>query len=513
MKTMPRAAAVAIACCRMVACAAVLLGCGVQVAHAAPAASGALSDAVLACGGHLEATTWHLWDTRGLPFAQQRLVGERLTREGDTYALYDLEIYFHNLLAMAQRCGREARQRQIAMLVSATYAQLAPAPGGRSGRAWVCRGGKECTNSDSLRNTEVMLNSTQYMAFASSLANGMRRDTDTLFSRNFIDLTARIAREHLLRWNTPAARESLRKRIAARPADVKNTSSSLFLTDRDLWQVAIYADLAGMMEARPGGIPPAGDAELASMQEHLGLLLQLFATRTTQRMIAGADGKQATVAEIDAGFWRLYDDHRYAGYVGEEKPVVCRRDPKHRDANTVETRIPADGIAPVDGVGWDISHARRLVHVFDAIERNRGALSRVFGVAPAALPAAEVPAAFARQLRMRVWNRDRDQPLFANYYSGANGWYRVNYDNGTGYCMEGYPPYGLSESFPAGGYASWGQLRELGIRVYALTQSRQERDRAYLRTYYPGLAEPGTSRGMLVQLMFWPSLVGTAGSR
>ena len=49
-------------------------------------------------------------------------------------------------------------------------------------------------------------------------------------------------------------------------------------------------------------------------------------------------------------------------------------------------------------------------------------------------------------------NGDATQPLFSNYWSGVNGWYRVAYDNGADQCREGYPPYGLTDSFPTGGY-------------------------------------------------------------
>ncbi|MNN37503.1 hypothetical protein D3C81_1514530 [compost metagenome] len=147
--------------------------------------------------------------------------------------------------------------------------------------------------------------------------------------------------------------------------------------------------------------------------------------------------------------------------------------------------------------------------MFEAIDRNRAALTRVFGIDAASLPARETLAAIARQVRVRVWNQDRRHPLFSNYLSGANGWYRVNYDNGTGYCNEGYPPFGLTDSFASGGYASWASLRDLGMRVYELSQSLQEQDRRYIDTYFPGLgAQAGSSRRMLAEIMFWPTLIG-----
>ncbi|WP_455280895.1 hypothetical protein [Cupriavidus necator] len=493
-----------------------LLACTVPTAQAQ---SGGLMPAALDCGGPVEGAVWRRWDEGGLAYVQRELIAERLVKEGDTYALYHLEIFFHNLLAMAQRCQRMARQAQLAGLVSSTYAQLEPAPGNRPGRAWVCRGGPECSHSIRLRNSEVMLNSTQFLAFASSLANGMSRAVRPGVPGDFVEQTARIAREHLERWSAPAAQDALRKRIAARPEDVKNSSSELLLTDQDLWLIAIYADLAGMLATRPRLAPAAGvdDPGFAAMKAHLALLLRLVAARITVQELPGAEGKagkSVRVADLDAGFWRLYDDNRYAAYTGRDKPVVCKRDPARPNVFTVQTHIPAGRFAPVANIGWDISHARRLVHFFDAIERNRAAMAQVFGIAPASLPSQDTIAAFARQFSLHVWNQDRARPLFNNYYSGANGWYRVNYDNGTGSCAEGIPPYGLAESFPTGGYATWPALHALGVRLYELTQSARVEDRDFVAAYYPGLVgKYGDSKRMIAELMFWPTLVRRHGAR
>ncbi|MCY1217454.1 hypothetical protein D9M68_264070 [compost metagenome] len=486
--------------------AAALLAGGMQTARAAPAEPTAQG---VPCGSLLEAATWRLWDDRGHALARDQLIFDKLGKAGNTYALYDLQVYFQNLVAMAERCGREGRLRQIAMLVAASYSMLSEPPDGLPGRAWVCRGGPECRNSKWLLNSEVLLTSTQYLAFASTVARGLLADRGTQFSRNFVAMTADVAQEHLVRWSAPEVRDKLRQRIGARPQDVQDGSSKFFMTDKDLWQIAIYADFAGMMAVLPNRMLPAGDPRLVAMKQHLGLLLELFAARTTVQLVKGADGRETRVADIDAGYSRLYFDNRYASYRGREKPVECKSDPARPGRYTVITHIRPDDFAPVPDISWDFSHARRLVHVFEAIDRNRAALTRVFGIDAASLPARETLAAIARQVRVRVWNQDRRHPLFSNYLSGANGWYRVNYDNGTGYCNEGYPPFGLTDSFASGGYASWASLRDLGMRVYELSQSLQEQDRRYIDTYFPGLgAQAGSSRRMLAEIMFWPTLIG-----
>jgi hypothetical protein len=469
-----------------------------------------------ACGGRVEAKVWRQWDKTSFPYAQGQLIQERLVGAGDSYALYDLEIVFHNLLAMAQRCQRSERQLQLLKLVTVAYAQLAPAPDNQTGRAWVCRGGAVCNGTNRLVNTEVMLNSAQFLAFAASLAQGVNQGGKSALSDNFVEQTARVALEHMTRWSALQTRISLRKRIAARPEDVRDGSSTLFLTDRELWQMAIYADLAGVLATQPQLAKLAGldDAAFAVLQEHLVLLLRLFSVRTTTEAVFDRQhNKTLKLADLDAGFWRLYADSRYAGYTGNDKPVVCNKKADNSNTFEVATRIDPSGIAPVRTLGWDLSHSRRLVHFFEAIERNRGHMVKVFGLASEDLPSREIMAAFARQLRMRVWNQDESKPLFANYFNGANGWYRVAYDNGTGRCQAGYPPYGLTDAFPTGGFATWAELdpglRGLGERLYDLTHSSHLDDLAFVSTYYSTLgAKASANVRMVAEIMFWPTLVG-----
>jgi hypothetical protein len=157
------------------------------------------------------------------------------------------------------------------------------------------------------------------------------------------------------------------------------------------------------------------------------------------------------LADLDRGYWRLYADNCYAGYEAGLKPVVCLPLQVDKTRFSIEIRVPADKVPQRQNTGWDISHARRLVHALDAMERNRDAMKYVYSLDDAQLLAIGLPVAFTNTLHAVVWNGDASQPLFSNYWSGAIGWYRVAYDNGTGQCREGYSPYGLTDSFPTGG--------------------------------------------------------------
>lgn len=76
--------------------------------------------------------------------------------------------------------------------------------------------------------------------------------------------------------------------------------------------------------------------------------------------------------------------------------------------------------------------------------------------------------------------------------TGANGWYRVAYCNGIGWCNEEYPPYGLRDSSPTGGYITWAVYNPtiglLGQRLYDLFLSQNSFEDyvpAFLGRCYP----------------------------
>ncbi|MGJ7607612.1 hypothetical protein ACSFA7_24975 [Variovorax sp. LT1R20] len=470
------------------------------------------TDLEFACGQKLEADVWRLWDTNGLGLATDQWMRKRLVESGDSYALYDFEISFHNLLAMAQRCERVDRQAQLAKVVEIAYGALSASPNGQTGRAWVCRGGSTCNTKNRLLGSEVVLYSAQFLAFATDLANGLNRIGSPELAKEFSQKTGRVAQEHLTRWGNPSALGDLRKKINARPQDIKNGSSALFLADAELWQISIYSNLAGILAAQLSRNGGAGEEALAPMREHLALLLRLLKNRTTSQS-KDIEGKNISVAGLDEGFRRLYAENRFAAYSGGQKPIDCsRKESRIGNFSEKSANIEIQKVEPVVNLGLDISHARRLVHLFNAIERNRDALSKVFQIPPSDLPSQALIAAFARQFRVAVWNQDQVKPLFSNYFNGANGWYRVGYDNGANGCAEGSPPFGLSNSFPTGGYVAWSSMEpvlgKIGRQIYKLTYSEDKSDQAFVEKYYSNLQSSKSGDAQVIdKLMFWPSLI------
>lgn len=514
-------------CKSLIGTATVALMLGSLTAFAAPVTGARETTGFFACGGELEANVWRLWDGNIRAFVQQQLIEKRLVQGGDSYALYDVQTQLHNLLAMAQRCNRIDRQLQFVKIVNSAYSTLEHISmtslwgqtSESTGRGWICRGGRNCNAVNRLIDKEVMLNSVQFLAFASSLANGLPHEgaQEQKSITGFVEETAQIVAEHLTRWGAPEMHAVLRRKIAATPDDVKDGSSLLFFTDHSLWQIALYADWAGILAKQPQLVKElklvTAEATFEALRDHLSLLLRFWAARATVQTVPTQDGQSQTVAVLDSGFWRLHKNNRYAGYTSAKKPVICARDPKKPGRLIIKTQVDANSVRPIGNIGWDFSHARRLVHFFNSIERNRPAIARIFGVPAQNLPSRDMMTAFAHQLRIGIWNQDRLNPLFSNYFSGANGWYRVAYDNGTGRCMEGYPPFGLTHAFPTGGYATWAaldhDLKPLGERIYSLSQSSAVADKAFIQTHYPSLAPAAPkSRRNAAEIMFWPSLIG-----
>ena len=124
-----------------------------------------------------------------------------------------------------------------------------------------------------------------------------------------------------------------------------------------------------------------------------------------------------------------YGDYRFSGYTG----------PQHPDKAGV-------GAAKGRNVGWDISHARRWVPIFDTFARSHDITGHPF-------PTRGILTAFANQLRWVVFNQSMEQPLFANFMDGTNGWYRVNYNAPS----TGTPPSGMSVHALTSGYSFWKQ--------------------------------------------------------
>lgn len=523
----------------------VFIDAAVEPAHAsqhehAPSLQRSADDR-FSCGGEVERQSWTLWD-RSIRNWVRKSLNDRLRRDGDVYVLYDMQTYLHNLAALARRCQRIERLKEMASVLGPAYQSLESGSWLSPGRRWVCTGGRICKGHAGLLGQEVQLVSVQFLGLTSSIANALATARQPLDdeARTFIRTTSDVIGEHMQRWGNRKEIDKLADAAGASAEDVKSGSSELLFTDKPLWMIGIYAEWAGMLDDRHGrhgrqgkqgeqgkhnNARPQGPShdEREAMARHLRALLKTFTARLTYRTVQHAQGEELKIAELDRGYWRLFRDHRYAGYEGMEKPLLCPDKDKLRTGDAALKpsplqRIDAASVPRRPEVGWDLSHARRLVPVLDALERNGASMTHVFNLTPMELPPDDLAARFANALVALSWNADLKQPLFRNYLSGANGWYRVGYAT-AGNCNEGTPPFGLSESFVTGGYPAWGQqqaiIRQLGRRLYRMTAQPGQTDKHandFIAQHYPAFSPSSPPMvKALSNLMFLPSLVGVAG--
>jgi hypothetical protein len=337
----------------------------------------------------------------------------------------------------------------------------------------------------------------------------------SLFARKAFDV---IWYDHIIRYASSEYLASIRERMATAPANVSTTGSSRhFLSDRDLWLLKVIAEFVAAAPEVDANewvrINTSSDyARVATVFSEGIALVRARTTIWKKRLDTGSD---VALADLDRGFWRYYKDNRYAGYTDDQKPVVCVRKldvsgKSHRYERSY--LITSDRVPIVVTSGWDISHGRRLVHFFNAMDRTRGAIKERLSKNIDHDVPPDLGKLFAANFVHTVWNQDKAYPLFANYFDGSRGWYRVNYAPTKDTCREGVPPYGLSDSFSTGGYAFWTAyepiLGVLGMRLLQLMESDVAEDVAFIAHRYPvhSKSAPAPARSLRL-FAFLPSLV------
>ena len=261
------------------------------------------------------------------------------------------------------------------------------------------------------------------------------------------------------------------------------------VTDTDLFIIAGVSLMVAAHTDHPDKVEISPE-NLLKYKAYLQEAEALLAARIDLRTIA-LPGREVEGFAFDNGMYRRYADHRYALYTEPDFPGDHVRPPVPRDAS------------------WDISHARRFVYVFKAMEM-------VADKAQLTLDYNRYLHALAHQFYYVVYI-DTTRHLFANYLNGDNGWYRVNY-HGAG---SGFPPYSLSLTALEGGWFFLGEryppIAELGIRIWNTFNSNPEHFNQYygvlFRNHQPLYRTFETHPGGNIRfsLLQWlPSLQGDA---
>lgn len=455
----------------------------------------------------------HSWNTYYRDhFASE--IKRRLFQDSDVYVLYDVQIGgLQSFVEMTRRCKDTRQIAELVELLSPVFSALKPIPGADNSTGWICSGGSICTAYGFL-GKEVPLCSVQFLGLIGALATNISENIpppqQTMAEKAFLTEAFNTMAVQLNRWFTTDYFTSVEKRLHVTVADIADRSSRYFFSDKDLWCLTVLSDLSELYQS--GTQPVAEDGkkafnDLQNKKDDIKKIFDLFLARTSLTKCP-----EGVRAELDKGFWKYHFDNRYAGYSGAVSPVSWE---KNSDGKSeMKTLVIWDSAYLAQNVAWDISHSRRLVPAFETFVRNRENIKRVWGYDNPAFDPVALRGAYANQIAEKIWNGNMDYPLFSNFWSGDNGWYRVAYANQTGRQFVGYPPFGLNTSMPEGGYPVWGAfhptLRIIFRNIFKLLQAEDAKAKSFISQYYQGLSgkrSDDTSKKSIQNLSFLSDMV------
>ena len=453
----------------------------------------------------------HSWNTYYRNYFASE-IKRRLFQENDVYVLYDVQIGgLQSFVEMTRRCKDRQQIAELVDLLSPTFTALQPISNADNSTGWICNGGNTCTAYNFI-GKEVPLCSVQFLGLLGALATNISENIPshqrTTAEKAFLSNTFNTMAVQLNRWFTAGYFTSVNKRLAMTSDDMKDGSSRYFFSDRDLWYLTVLSDLS---ELQQSGIQPVAEdgkiafEDLQNKKDGIQKIFDLFLARTFLTQFS-----KGIRAEIDKGFWKYYFDNRYAKYTGAVSPVSWEKDSDGKGKMNIQVKWDSAYLA--QNVSWDISHSRRLVPALETFVRNRENIKKVWGYDNPAFDPVAIREAYANQIVEKIWNGNMDRPLFSNFWSGDNGWYRVAYANQTGRQFVGYPPYGLNTSMPDGGYPLWGAfqptLRNIFKSIFELSQSNDPTAKSFISQNYRGLYSGGSNTSKpILSLSFLSDLV------
>jgi hypothetical protein len=446
---------------------------------------------------------------------------------GSTQILYDLENSTINLLEYAATCGDRSILSDLVEVYSVPF-EKDPAgnyryldhPTSTTGALlphW------EWIDQRFTPLREVGLSSAQFVyavsrlvAILASLPSKDQLPSDATFIGNVLPI---VRDSHLSRWifSTTDRKYSVnawgcanngvrvtsafnhREFVDAKLARTlgNNLSYCNVVLDHDLWIASSVLELLSVA----GSSVTFAPTELARLTTYEQAVYKLVQSRIVAVPGLSNYARDPVVGtDFDTKSWYQHRDYNCVTYTGWPFPILPG------DAGSPCAAAP-DGI-----VGWDISHARRFVHVFDSLYRNR------LLAGSAAFPTACEMQGFANQIAYRIFDRNWSQPRFTNFFDGTNGWHRVGFASNNNRQGFGIPPFALSEAIGTGGFLTWSaynsDLGRIGRSIYDL-YVRAATDPAaasFMSTYYGGFYINGVfqpaKRNGYEAIQIYPTLLG-----
>lgn len=230
------------------------------------------------------------------------------------------------------------------------------------------------------------------------------------------------------------------------------------VTDIDLWIPAGLCELLMANKIDPEKISLRDD-ELKKYQEYIQLMLDFIGSKLTLSELVNFKGEEVQGYNFDIKAWTDYYENEYAQNLSDSFPQ--KKDKKK-----------------LKQIGWDLSHARRFVTIFETLLEYHNHFNTSF-------PDSNDIRLFANQFIYKNFNGDFEKPLFTNYSDGTNGWYRVGY-HGPGF---GFAPYDMSISAVTGGFLYWSKynpdIEKLKPALwYHVSENTDHWKRYYGRLFY-----------------------------
>ena len=291
--------------------------------------------------------------------------------------------------------------------------------------------------------------------------------------------------------------EFITKKLKRELGDTDSPGYCNAVTDTDMWIISGVSNLLAAHKKENQLVQiPSEDFDRLIIYVKTGE--KLLKSRITYSTVENFVGKTVKGANFDLGAWDDHPTYAYAGCNTEKYPLLN---------SLFNNKIEGSGL------GWDLSHARRFVHVFEALFRNKKLLNLEF-------PTEALMEKLANQLIFSAFNKDFEKPLFSNFMDGSNGWYRVGYKGRVGF---GYGPWDMSIAVLTGGYSFWSKyskdvetlfcvLREMlesndpEIRQHVKSHYEQNRWYHYSRPHEINLQDIENPYTQTVLIQFLPSL-------
>lgn len=430
-----------------------------------------------------------LWDN-----SKKRLAkGIRVMNDRSTMPLYYLQQSTANLFIYATNTENYELLDDIAKVYLEAADKLnAMDSTNTAARAWLANG------------KESILTSAQFLNAASKMINRITMMPKEAVQEcphlsSFIEVYAPIVISHYQRWVFEEEAftvspwgcskqrmnhyELVKAKINQELGD--RVSYCNVVLDVDLWIISGVLEIIAAKSRYPDRIGLSDD-QLASFKEYTQVGFELIEGILQDTKIKDFDGNEVTGVAIQPGAWTDHPDYQYAA-----------------DTSISTGITPSKG--SVEGISWDISHARRWVHILESMLENKHHIGSDF-------PDNSTMEKFANQVVYKIFNGNFEYPLFSNYFDGTNGWYRVNYSRREGF---GYRPYDLSKEALTSGFFFWSKynadLARLQKKLLEVIQDKDKQEHIdnYYGTYYMGYKRVANididKKGSLDLLQFLPT--------